>query len=135
MLTAGNDTVWNIAGIEWNSVTNSYDTLDTPDKATLLGGSGDDYIYNQEDANVLIKGGASNDTLTGGGSVSSKFYGGEGVDTFIYRPGGGTDTICDYESGELLQILDAGFSDSSFKNSKLTLTLDAVASSNKEQVY
>ncbi|MBQ3337050.1 MAG: hypothetical protein IJG80_06565, partial [Selenomonadaceae bacterium] len=61
---------------------------------------------------------------------NDKLYGGDGVDTFIYRPNEGTDSIYNYTSGEdLLQIVDAdgndvNFTKSTFNSSKGTLALD-----------
>ena len=235
----GNDTIGNVVGDEWNSATNSYDTLDNPDNVTISGGKGNDYIYTlgnkvlfqytsgdgndtiagfndsstlsvvgkkystktsgdnvivtvdkgkitlegaaslsavnvdfsklltvtnktsspvtiDSDVKVVdaserttavkitgnakansiiggsgadtLQGGAGNDTLWGGAG-NDKLYGGAGKDTFIYRPNEGTDTIYDWESGDILQILDAdgaqgSFTNSSFKNSKLTLAIE-----------
>ena len=56
-------------------------------------------------------------------------YGGSGKDTFIYKPGEGTDTIFDYQSGDMLQILKSdgkaggSFTKSSFSGGNLTLTI------------
>ncbi|MBR0102968.1 MAG: hypothetical protein IJQ01_05670, partial [Selenomonadaceae bacterium] len=55
-------------------------------------------------------------------------YGGDGKDTFIYKPGEGTDTIFDYESGDILKILKADgsagtFSKSNFSEGVLNLTI------------
>ena len=85
---------------------------------SILGGSGAD----------TLQGGKGNDTLWGSAG-NDKLYGGAGKDTFIYKPGEGTDTIYDWEAGDLLQILNSdggqgAFTKSSFKNSKLTLTID-----------
>ena len=85
---------------------------------SILGGAGAD----------TLQGGKGNDTLWGSAG-NDKLYGGAGKDTFIYKPGEGTDTIYDWEAGDLLQILNSdggqgAFTKSSFKNSKLTLTID-----------
>ena len=56
--------------------------------------------------NLTINTGAGNDTLTGG----------SGNDTFICKPNEGTDTIAEFAAGDLLQIVDGTFSDSSFKH-------------------
>lgn len=80
---------------------------------SILGGTGNDYLYGNGGADTLW-GGAGNDVLTGGA----------GFDTFVYKPGEGKDTIMDYESGELLTILDSTFKGASFSNSVLTLSID-----------
>ncbi|AMN43777.1 family 16 glycosylhydrolase [Rhodoplanes sp. Z2-YC6860] len=51
--------------------------------------------------NNIIQGGASNDTLTGG----------LGDDTFIISKGGGSDTITDFSPGDILRIVNYGFTD------------------------
>lgn len=66
-----------------------------------------------------IRGGTGNDSLWGGKGNDS-LYGGGGDDTFIYRPNEGTDTIFDYSSGDMLQILNADGSEGSFKSSKFS---------------
>ncbi|MBQ3337436.1 MAG: hypothetical protein IJG80_08545 [Selenomonadaceae bacterium] len=85
---------------------------------SLFGGSGADKIYGEAGSDTLW-GGAGNDTL----------YGGEGDDVFIYRADEGKDTIMDFTSGDMLQILNADgsegtFTNSSFKSGKLTLAIE-----------
>ena len=75
-----------------------------------------------------IRGGTGNDSLWGGKGNDS-LYGGAGDDTFIYTTNEGTNTIFDYSSGDMLQILNADGSAGSFKSSKfsggdLTLTIN-----------
>ena len=104
--------------------------------STLKGGAGKDSITCGKGADKLY-GGAGNDILKGGkgadslwgGAGNDKLYGGSGNDNFIYKPGEGTDTIFDYSSGDMLTILKTNgkaggtFTDSSFKNNKLTLEI------------
>lgn len=65
-----------------------------------------------------------------GDAVNDTLYGGDGNDVFIYMPGKGIDRIMDYESGDMLKILNAdGSEGGSFKSSKfsggdLTLTIN-----------
>lgn len=106
-------------------------------KDTLSGGANNDKLYGGS-GNDCIKGGSGNDSLWGGTGNDSlwgdagndKLYGGEGKDIFIYKPGEGTDTIFDYQSGDMLKILKSDgkaggtFTSSSFKNNKLTLAID-----------
>ena len=92
----------------------------------LVGGAGKDIIYGQN-GNDTLWGGAGNDTLWGG-KGNDTLYGGDGDDTFIFRAGDGKDTILDFASGDLLQILDADgndgtFSKASYSNGTLTLTV------------
>lgn len=105
------------------------------DFSSILSGSGKDSIrntsYSTIDAgagNDILHGGAGNDTLWGGVGNDS-LYGDAGSDVFIYRPGEGTDTIFDYQSGDMLQILKAdgspgSYTNATFSNNKLTLAID-----------
>ena len=52
----------------------------------LAGGAGADQL-DGGDGNDVLDGGAGNDLLTGG----------SGADTFVFRAGGGADTITDYD--------------------------------------
>lgn len=106
--------------------------------ATLNGGSGDDYINNVDGSDASIFGGSGNDILIGGsdndtlwgGTGNDSLYGGDGEDNFIYKSGEGTDKIFDYESCDMLTILKSDgkaggkFTDSSFENYTLTLTIN-----------
>ena len=79
---------------------------------SIVGGSGNDKLYGKAGDDTLW-GGAGNDTL----------YGGAGDDTFIYKPGEDKDTIMDYQSGDLLQIVDGSFSKSKYSSGTLSLTV------------
>ena len=95
---------------------------------SIHGGSGNDRIYGNAGADVLF-GGAGKDSLWGGAG-NDTLWGSNGTDTFIYQAGGGTDSIMDYASGELLRILTkdgkskATFSKSAFDDDTLTLTVN-----------
>ena len=96
-------------------------------KDTLYGGRGDDSLYGGKSNDVLY-GGAGNDSLWGGAG-DDKLYGGDGADTFIYTANEGKDTIYDWESGDMLQILNSdgsegAFTNSTFKSGKLALSID-----------
>lgn len=73
-----------ILGPEADVLDASFDGVGTE----ILGGGGDDQIIGGG-GNDQIDGGLANDTLTGGA----------GDDTFVYSPGGGLDTITDFNSG------------------------------------
>ena len=94
---------------------------------TLLGGSGKDKLYGKA-GDDKIYGNKGNDSLWGGAG-NDTLYGGAGKDVFIYKPGEGTDTIFDYQSGDMLQILKSNgstggsFTKSSFSSGKLALTV------------
>ncbi|MBQ9497943.1 MAG: hypothetical protein IJR52_10295, partial [Selenomonadaceae bacterium] len=79
-------------------------------------------ITGNEFANRIT--GSSQDDKIDGGKGRDNLHGGDGADVFIYKPNEGTDRIMDYQSGDLLTILDATFTKSSFKDDKLTLTID-----------
>lgn len=95
---------------------------------SIVGGKGNDKLYGSNGNDTLV-GGKGNDTLWGDAG-NDKLFGGAGNDVFIYKPNEGTDTIFDYDSGDMLKILksngkDGGtFTNSSFKNNKLTLAID-----------
>ena len=90
---------------------------------------------NEKDNSIV--GSAKNDTIYGGAGADSLWggkgndtlYGGDGSDTFIFQSGEGTDTIFDYQSGDMLQILKSdgkaggSFTKSSFSGGNLTLTI------------
>lgn len=90
-------------------------------KDTLLGGAGNDIIDGGAGSDIL-KGGAGDDTLTGG----------LGKDTFNIESGYGNDTITDFGSADIINIIDpviidhasflAALVDDGSGNSVLTLT-------------
>ncbi len=93
---------------------------------TLRGGKGNDYLSGQNGNDKLV-GGSGKDTLWGGAG-NDKLYGGSGNDIFIYKPNEGKDIIYDWESGDMLKILNAdgsagAYTNSSFKSGKLTLAI------------
>lgn len=94
----------------------------------LVGHGGKDKLYGQA-GNDMLYGGAGNDSLWGGAGNDS-LWGCDGKDVFTYKPGEGTDTIFDYESGDMLRILKANgkvggsFTDSAFSGNELTLTIN-----------
>ena len=94
---------------------------------TLQGGSSADSLFGGKGKDSLI-GGDEDDTLNGG-KGNDTLWGGTGSDTFIYQAGSGNDVIADYQSGELLTILDkrgkaGNFKDSAFSDDTLTLTIN-----------
>ena len=94
---------------------------------TLQGGSSSDSLFGGKGKDSLI-GGDEDDTLNGG-KGNDTLWGGTGSDTFIYQAGSGNDVIADYQSGELLTILDkrgkaGNFKDSAFSDDTLTLTIN-----------
>ena len=103
------------------------DSIYGGDGADILSGKGgNDKLYGDA-GNDLLYGGAGNDSLWGGAGNDSLF-GGDGDDTFVYTVNTGTDKIFDYSSGDILQILDAkgsktSFSKATFSNDDLTLSV------------
>ncbi len=143
---AGNDSLYGNAGDDRLNGGTGKDLLDGgagndvlnggDDNDTVLGGAGNDTMYGGKGADSLeggagadlLYGGAGNDTLWGGAGNDS-LYGDAGNDVFIYKPGEGKDTIYDYESGDMLQILNSDgstggtFSSSALRNGQLTLNI------------
>jgi len=78
-----------------------------PGSDTLRGGAGDDVLNGGEGHDRLF-GGPGHDTLRGGpgrdtlegGAGDDLLVGGAGADVFIFRRGGGSDTIRDFDAGE-----------------------------------
>ena len=94
---------------------------------SIVGNAGNDKLYGDAGNDILL-GGKGNDSLWGGAGNDS-LWGDAGNDTFIYTANEGTDKIFDYETGDLLKILNADGSNGSFKSSKysggdLTLTIN-----------
>lgn len=74
--------------------------------ASITGDGGDDIVTVIDATNTSIDGGAGNDTLTGGNGADV-LTGGTGNDTFIYSTTSQFgDTITDFETGSLNDILD-----------------------------
>ena len=126
---SGNDSLLGAEGNDSLSGGSGNDTLwGGEDDDTLLGGSGDDLLRGGEGVDELY-GGTGNNTLWGDGGNDS-LYGGDGADVFVYKPGDGRDRIFDYDSDDMLIILKADgseggtYTDATFKNNKLTLTID-----------
>lgn len=124
----GRLTLQNTADKVINFVKSSDTTIKSDSLAKVMrGGTGNDYLKGGKGKDKLY-GNKGNDTLWGG-KENDSLWGGDGNDTFIYQAGEGKDTIFDYSSGDILQILNADGSYGSFKNSKysggdLTLTIN-----------
>ena len=120
--TPGNDTLVGTAGGDTIRGRAGDDTISgLGGKDTLLGGSGND-IIDGGGGKDIIWGGAGDDTLTGGA----------GKDTFVIQSGFGSDTITDFESRDIINVIDpeitgyasflAALVDDGSGNSVLTLT-------------
>lgn len=73
---------------------------------SLNGQAGNDALSGDDGADTLM-GGNGRDTLNGGGG-NDMLTGGSDADSFVYAPGGGTDTITDFELGlDELKLDDA----------------------------
>jgi Ca2+-binding RTX toxin-like protein len=103
---------------------------------TLSGGKGNDSLSGDA-GNDSLSGGAGKDTLLGGagndtlwgGTGNDALYGGTGNDVFVYKPNEGTDTIYDFDSADMLQIVNSsgkavGYTSATFASSRLTLSID-----------
>lgn len=93
----------------------------------MNGGNGNDSLSGGT-GNDSINGDAGNDTLWGGVG-NDTLYGRAGNDIFIYKPGDGTDTIYDYQSGDMLTILKVNgkeggtYNAATFADDTLTLSI------------
>lgn len=106
------------------SVTGSTFDAESYSKLVTISAANDNGVKVSGNAkNNVIIGGAGNDSLWGG-TGNDTLTGGKGADVFIYKPGEGRDTITDYESGELLSILNGTFKDAVFNKNTLTLNID-----------
>ena len=125
---AGADTITGSTGADYLNGGNGNDSILGGSGAdTILGGAGVDYIDGGK-GNDSINGGTGNDSLWGGAG-NDTLTGGAGNDTFIYQPNTGKDTITDYASGDILQILNADgtngtYTKAAFADNTLTLTID-----------
>ena len=76
---------------------------------TLDGGDGNDNLYG-DDGNDTLTGGAGNDLLEGGRG-NDTLTGGAGVDTFVFKPGFGSDVVTDFSAaGANHDVLDLSMS-------------------------
>lgn len=113
----------------------------------IYGGSGDDYIYTENNNNGFVSGDAGDDTITAykgthltlsggagndslwGSSGSDTLIGGSGNDIFVYKPGEGIDHITDFSGGDMLKILKTSggeggtFTSATFSGGSLTLEI------------
>ena len=81
-------------------------------------------IFGNKKGNKIIAG--NNGATLNGGKGNDELFGGEGNDNFIFQAGDGKDVIMDYQSGDMLTILDkrgnvGSFTNSTFKDDTLTL--------------
>lgn len=103
----GNDTVFNDVREKYNSATEKWETLNSPDNVTITAGAGKDYVYN--DGNfVTISGGDGKDDISNRGDKVS-VVGGAGDDSIsnngskvTLAGGAGNDYI--YNSGANVTI-------------------------------
>ena len=133
---AGNDSIKSMGGT--NMTVNAgagSDTIAGSAGADVLdGGAGNDVLYGGSGNDSLL-GSAGNDSLVGaagadtlwGGAGNDTLTGGAGSDTFIYKPNEGSDTISDFASNDMLQILKADGSAGAFSSSTLGGTTLTVA--------
>ena len=105
----GNDTIYGGPG---GDGTNSDDIHGGPGDDRLFGGRGDDTLYGGE-GNDTLKGGpgadalvaGSGDDMLDGGPGPDVLDGGIGLDTFVFAPGHGEDTVTDFRNGrDLIDI-------------------------------
>ena len=109
----GNDDLRGNAGNDALFGNGGNDTLNGGSGDDLLNGGGDNDDLNGSIGEDILRGDAGNDSLDGGAGDDA-LNGGSGADTFIYRQGGGFDTIADFESGDLLALgIGGNFDDAS----------------------
>jgi Ca2+-binding RTX toxin-like protein len=73
------------------------DVLNGGDRGTVLRGNGGNDEIDGGGGRDRIDGGAGNDTLAGG-TDNDSIFGGEGVDTFVFSSGDGSDRINDFDA-------------------------------------
>ena len=105
------------------------DTLIGYEGADRLYGDGGDDIIAGGAGNDIIVGGAGDDRLWGNGLRGFDHLNETDNDTFVYSPGGGSDTIEDFNNGEDLIDLTAfdsinGFSDLSISQNQNDTVID-----------
>jgi Ca2+-binding RTX toxin-like protein len=114
---AGNDLVDGVTGNDMVLGEDGNDTIRGGEGIdTLDGGNGDDLVAGGNHSDLLI-GGAGNDTLWGqggldtlmGGAGNDVLVGGENSDQFVFTPGGGDDTVNDFELRRDFVVLDDAF--------------------------
>lgn len=102
---AGHDRLFGGNGLDTLIGADGNDTLDGGlHDDQLFGGSGDDLLIGGEGADRLA-GEAGADTLDGGAG-DDWLAGGDGADTFVFLPGGGRDTIADFDpaGGDVIDL-------------------------------
>jgi Ca2+-binding RTX toxin-like protein len=100
---AGKQTPAPNATITWSGVER---LIGSNFKDALSGGGGDDRLDGAAGGDTL-SGGSGADTLAGGAGADM-LTGGSGLDRFVFAPGGGTDTVTDFETvGE--RLIFSGF--------------------------
>ena len=117
--TSGDDTLWGASGIS-NQIygfAGNDSLIGNSESDALDGGDGGDTLFGQAGSDVLL-GGAGNDALYGGagddlldgGDGNDALYGDAGNDTFVFRRGGGSDSILntDFAVGRVDTLLLEG---------------------------
>ena len=112
------DAYENIANFDATAGTKALFVNGNAENNSLIGGKGKDELRGGDGADTIF-GGKGNDTL----------WGETGADIFVYQASTGNDVIADYESGELVQILDkkgnaTTFTDAIFNADTLTLEIN-----------
>lgn len=91
-------------GFDTATVNVTVDGVDEPDSKGKLNGGGGDNALIGDDGDNLIRGGGGNDLLNGGAG-DDDMNAGAGLDTFVFGPNSGQDTVKGFVSGE--DVLDA----------------------------
>ena len=93
----GDDVLWGGGGNDTLYGEGQNDTLHGGlNNDVLWGGTGNDTLYG-DDQNDDLHGGLNDDTLIGG-KGSDRLWGDGQKDTFVYRPGFGTDKVMDFQN-------------------------------------
>jgi len=92
---------------------------------TLRGNAGEDTLQGGFGRDILV-GGVGDDRLDGG-SERDRLIGGPGTDTFVFRPGNGSDALMDFQQGQdRLDLSRFGFTSFANFRSRATLRDDAI---------
>ena len=100
---AGDDVIDGGANADFLSGGTGRDTLTGDKGSDDLRGDADDDLLDGEGGNDDLNGGSGDDRLIGGAG-DDRLIGGAGADVFVFADGHGTDTIVDFDTGDVIDL-------------------------------